>query len=511
MDAFATAVTAGEMIISYLDAYASYSDEARSLYHRFKWDIRVLKEISAYLERRQSQISQTQRLPEDSLLDETAQYLAVLIAKVPANFAKIQASGFWKRTINQSLWLARRKDLVDLEHELNEWTNRFDIRLLGLPPELKTIIPATSIAARDGVSAPIVLQSSLRMQQFAGLAAKAKQQQIALLRRDPPDDLLHDIEKMPGDLCKILQADARQAIITSRPFPPGISPGHNEFQRFMSDISELAAALHVLDSDAGVCLLKVEYFFYHIETRRFIFVQFPPCPIDDMITLEDMIEQTPYSGLLIKKRNWLPLDQRLRLAKNLAEGIFFLHTAGFVHKNITPSSILSLERSDMPPYSRFPYSVGDPYVMGFNLVRAENGSSLLEGAYKVQTSGPYHKGQGIAERNVQVFQHPDRLHPEESKIKRYIKNYDVYSLGVVLLQIGLWEPINTITRRLGEDFMMWPEDLCEICKELGLTMGSRYQRLVTWCLKLKSNSIIKDMEFVQEVLDPLEDMAKALA
>ena len=510
MDAFSTAVAAGDMIITYLDACASYSDEARSLYHRFKWDMRVLKEISSYFERRQAQVSHTQRMPEENLLDETARYLAVLISKVSASFAKIQAFGFWGRTLNQSLWLARRKELKDLEHELNEWTNRFDIRLLGLPPELKTIIPATHTTAKDRGSVPIALQSNMRMQEFAALAWKSKQQQIDLLRCDPPKGLLYELERNPDALCQALELDTQQVVITSRPFPPGINPGHIEFQRFMWDIGELAAALHVLDLDANVCFLKVEYFFYDMEKRRFVFVHHPPHPIDAVITLEEMIEHTSYSGTLSKHKTWVPLDQRLKLAKRLAEGVFFLHTAGFVHKNITPSSILSLQRSNLPPFLRFPYSLGDPYIMGFEMVRSENGLSVLEGAYNVQTAGHYYSEKNMSERSQQIFQHPDRLHLDEGNVKRYIKNYDVYSLGVVLLQVGLWEPINTIARRMDDDFEKWPENLCRISQELGLRTGTRYQRMVIWCLTLKGTSVVKDMEFMHEVLEPLEDMEKAL-
>ncbi|XXH03693.1 hypothetical protein Hte_010099 [Hypoxylon texense] len=444
MDIFGTAVTAGNMILTYLDAYASYSDDARSLYHRFKWDLRLLKEIIKYFEQRQSQSSDSRlSLEDEDILNETAEYLKVLISKASASSTKIQASGFLKRTINQGLWVSRRSDLKELEQELRQWTNRFDIRLLGLPPEVRNIIPAVPIATGDNIPTPLVVESNSRMQQFARLASEAKKQRIAELLRKPPDTLLHEIEEAP-DVPRTLCVESQQYILTSRPLPSGINTNSRAFKVFQSDLGELAAALHVLDSGADVCLLKVEYYFYSASAKKFLFVQIPPHPVDEVLTLEDMIERTPYSTMLVKHKTWLPLNQRLQLAKRLSEAVFFLHTAGFVHKNITPTSIISLGRSNVAASARFPYSIGNSYIMGFDMIRSQDGISALEGALNLVRRNRHQKDT-IARRNLQVFQHPDRLQLDKSKVKRYIKNYDVYSLGVILLQIGLWEPISTIT------------------------------------------------------------------
>ncbi|OTA61544.1 hypothetical protein K449DRAFT_395607 [Hypoxylon sp. EC38] len=507
MDAFATAVTAGNMILTYLDACASYSKEARSLYYRFKWDLRVLEEIITYFKERQSQITEIRTVSEDEkLLNETAEYLGSLISRVSASFAKIQASGLLRQAINQGLWVVRRRDLKELEQELNEWTNRFDVRLLGLPPEIKNIIPIRSTFTGEAASTTHMVESNSRMREFSSLAFKAKEQRISELLCNPPDQILRAIGDDPDFRSRIFRVGSQQLVLTSRHFLPNVAPGSKEFQRFMSDLGEFAAALHVLDQATDVSLLKVEYFFYEEYTGRFLFVHIPPYSVDEILTLDVMIEQTRYSYMLAEQKIWLPLNQRVRLAKRLAEAVFFLHTAGFVHKNITTSSIISLQRSNAPHYARFPLSIGDPYLVGFDIVRSESGASVLEKTYKSNL----HQNPSIAKRNMQVFQHPDRLYEEEIRMKRYIKNYDVYSLGVVLLQIGLWEPINTVTVRLDDDCAGWPERLLNISLELGLIAGIRYQRIVAWCLGLASSRIIRNAEFVEEVLDPLDDLVKAL-
>ena len=71
--------------------------------------------------------------------------------------------------------------------------------------------------------------------------------------------------------------------------------------------------------------------------------------------------------------------------------------------------------------------VDDSYLMGFDLTRGSEAITTKEGAVK-ESEEP---------RSVwdfDVFQHLDRLQGESSP--RYIKSYDVYSLGVLLLEGG---------------------------------------------------------------------------
>lgn len=55
-----------------------------------------------------------------------------------------------------------------------------------------------------------------------------------------------------------------------------------------------------------------------------------------MMTLEEMV-----SGDSFPEVDY-PLNERLKLAYKIAKAVFFLHTAGFLHKNITSSSVVAL-------------------------------------------------------------------------------------------------------------------------------------------------------------------------
>lgn len=107
------------------------------------------------------------------------------------------------------------------------------------------------------------------------------------------------------------------------------------------------------------------------------------------------------------------LDAKLQIAKLLARAVTSLHTANFVHKNIRPETIVVLE-DDLGEMST-------PYLVGFEQSRPHASHSGLFADMKWY-------------RNL--YRHPSRqgLRPQEY----YNMQHDIYSLGVCLLEIGLW-------------------------------------------------------------------------
>jgi len=107
------------------------------------------------------------------------------------------------------------------------------------------------------------------------------------------------------------------------------------------------------------------------------------------------------------------LDAKFHLAKSMARAVMSVHTASFVHKNIRPESIIVFEKAD--PQSLI------SFLIGFEQFRpAAAGTSLVGDMYW--------------ERNL--YRHPKRqgILPEDM----YVMQHDIYSLGVCLLEIGLW-------------------------------------------------------------------------
>jgi hypothetical protein len=114
------------------------------------------------------------------------------------------------------------------------------------------------------------------------------------------------------------------------------------------------------------------------------------------------------------------LDARFRLARSLARSIMAVHSADLVHKNVRPETIVVFEDSGDP----LPIS----YLVGFERFRPLGaGTSLI--------------GDMVWERNIYRFPKRQGVRPEES----YIMQHDIYSLGVCLLEIGIWTSFVTTT------------------------------------------------------------------
>ena len=107
------------------------------------------------------------------------------------------------------------------------------------------------------------------------------------------------------------------------------------------------------------------------------------------------------------------LDAKFCLARAMARGVASVHAAGFVHKNIRPETVLTLhENGDSTPTA---------FLVGFERFRAAKSRTTLTGDM-------------IWHRNL--YRHPMRQgrHPDE----RYQMQHDIHSLGVCLLELGLW-------------------------------------------------------------------------
>ncbi|KAL7903632.1 hypothetical protein HDV63DRAFT_131586 [Trichoderma sp. SZMC 28014] len=489
MDIFGTVITAGGLILEFVGACAAYSDDAKALKARFEWDLRALKTIQDYFNQRQADNANAQLSPGDvALLEQTADYLDSLVGKVHRSLHKLKRKGLLNDILNRGMWIARQSELKDMEREIHAWTQRFDVRVLGLPPELRAIIPANAEAGP-----PSVVKSSNRLRGFLDLTANIKQTRAKDMRLQDSDKLAKKIIGR-GSFCFLpLQEGDQQLVFASRKVSPEVIFGTPIFEQLEFDMGVLAAALNCLDPTTGIRLLKVESFFYHAETSQFIFTQVSPFSIVSTMTLENFIAGDPFPDT----QN--TLNERFKLALKLAESIFFLHTAGFVHKNVTSSSIVVLQRREP-----FLSPLEDFYLMGFDLIREVDGRTSDKKAARgvVEVQRPIWE--------YDIFQHPDRLLRERQQ--RYTKTHDVYSLGVVLLEIGYWEPLSEILPDLDDSSpSSWARELMEAASALGPRTGECYQRLVAWCLGLDGNGIVKEGEFLQHVLDPLDEMVNALS
>jgi Protein tyrosine and serine/threonine kinase len=119
--------------------------------------------------------------------------------------------------------------------------------------------------------------------------------------------------------------------------------------------------------------------------------------------------------LLLHKDKHPFLDEKVELSKQLANSVAFIHTANFVHKNIRPETILIFEQDGS--------TTGAAFLVGFEVFRMADGRSY---GYR-DTSW---------EKSVYHYPFQQGLSQEY-----YVMQHDIYTLGVCLLEIGLWESL----------------------------------------------------------------------
>ncbi|KAJ3560912.1 hypothetical protein NPX13_g9139 [Xylaria arbuscula] len=181
---------------------------------------------------------------------------------------------------------------------------------------------------------------------------------------------------------------------------------------------DLAQRLQLMDVRNG--LLKLAGF-YELTNNRYQLVF--PYP-------EGWANPRSFRDILLDQVNQpkppIPRNYRFALPRYLAEAVYQVHSQNLVHKCIRPESILLFEPiSTNGLQLRYPAIIGNPFLADWHYTRAIDEASCHE---------TYH------DWVMAMYQHPERQAPPGSEAEsRYHIGHDIYSLGVCLLEIGLWD------------------------------------------------------------------------
>lgn len=135
-----------------------------------------------------------------------------------------------------------------------------------------------------------------------------------------------------------------------------------------------------------------------------------------IFALPRQIVTSPSSLRTVLQRDSPSLDDKYRIAQSLTRGVAAVHCSDFVHKNIRPDTTLVFHETAGTSTKT--------YLVGFERSRpASAGTSLM--------------GDMAWERNL--YRHPARqgIRPEHA----YLMQYDIYNLGVCLLELGMWSSL----------------------------------------------------------------------
>ncbi|KAF5671116.1 hypothetical protein FDENT_11000 [Fusarium denticulatum] len=428
--------------------------------------------------------AQSQQIPltDKFLLNEICLALQPSLAQIHSTIVRRKMSG--------------KAEMQGISKDLLQWTERYHVRFGLLPVNLQTrlLTQVTDESLPGDVKA---LREAFRRltdrSRNTILDGLRKSEQMVTLRPGTPSSRM------------FATMNQKTVIVEFKQHNLAYSVGYmNDFEY---DVAALARLLS--GTDPLLCrTLKGEGYFYQPSRSAFGFIyQVPELAVipDDATrptTLLDLIATTrpapskPGGIELIPPKH--PLEQRFELARKITSAVMYVHVMQYVHKFIQTSNIVMFARNDPSTANteQFPKVLGEPFLCGFETSRYDRSASDY-GQYDVAW-------------DYDIYRHPKRqgLHPQS----RYTMNHDLYSLGVVLLELGLWRPLRVMgSRNPGSTSGSVKDHL----KKLAMTglpcmMGTKYRDVVLFCLDIDGDGQISNSTAVEEVLKKVEEMAIGL-
>ena len=161
------------------------------------------------------------------------------------------------------------------------------------------------------------------------------------------------------------------------------------------------------------------------------------------------------------------LTDRVSLAHKISTCVLYLHAVNWLHKGLRSDSVMFLSDDS---------SLDTPYVTGFEYARPDRDGETTMGGVEVND-------------HVMLYVHPNYQGSDAKGT--YRKTFDIYSLGIILLEIAYWKRIENI---LGIDMNdVTPAQLkgirgrllqpgSEYLAHLKANLGDRYYTAVKSCI-----------------------------
>jgi len=225
-------------------------------------------------------------------------------------------------------------------------------------------------------------------------------------------------------------------------------------------LESLAELLNSAEQRKNLHVLHCSGFYHDPKQYAYgLIYDFPQPPIESedelcVTTLQTLIKSD--TGAM-----HLPvLGDRFQLAHNLAESVLEFHKVAWLQKGISSFNIVIFHSG-----KELNTPVDRMYFMGFLNSRQNEEFAFTEGP----GNDPEHED----------FQHPEY---SEGRL-RFKPEFDYYSLGIVLLELGMWRPLSVLTKGWDDKSREFTNKLLEKrVPRLGPSMGTIYQDVVRVCL-----------------------------
>lgn len=196
----------------------------------------------------------------------------------------------------------------------------------------------------------------------------------------------------------------------------------------------------------------------------------------EILTLRDVFERRKTKPML---------GNRIELAAILASSLLEFHKVGWLQKELSSFNILFVFETG----TSWRNEIASPYFIGFSNSRPNKTDAFSEFMDRA------------TDIEKKKFQHPEYL-SNDGKM-RYRAEFDYYSLGLVLFELGLWEPLRNLFPG-GHDPNLGGKLIEMHGERLGQRMGGIYRDAASACLEEQIGNDADSMfAFEKHVLEPL--------
>ncbi|EDR04130.1 uncharacterized protein LACBIDRAFT_331007 [Laccaria bicolor S238N-H82] len=263
----------------------------------------------------------------------------------------------------------------------------------------------------------------------------------------------------------------QQVMVEWRSFGDSVTSVNDELLQRLQNLTRLLH--HTTPKPDEFRVLSSHGFLTEEQPARFAFIFQPPslsnCTLITKFpdSLNDLLSDD-------NPRRYRPSQtSRFLLARRLATSLLHLHSTDWLHKGIRSHNILLFGPGDRSSSLSISKLIEEPFIVGFGFARL---SSAYDATEPVDNDPIYAQ-----------YRHPDVQGEERES---FSKKYDVYSLGLILIEIAYWKPLRKLVsenRNASENLKRLKRDVLE-SGDLAHWMGDVYKRTVEVCLSSCSKS-----------------------
>ncbi|KAH8699369.1 hypothetical protein GQ44DRAFT_733237 [Phaeosphaeriaceae sp. PMI808] len=372
------------------------------------------------------------------------------------------------------------------QHAADRLINVKALSLSESPSDLKGIGGAASLVHdqfHDQIYQAMMIKARRVDESSQDISAKELEQvvvDIATLTFDsdePSANMSTDISRRVMAQYKPSAHDPQPTILEWITFP--LSLAEEDLDLLRERIALLCTLLRSAGHPYFPALPLCTGFFQQTRTSFALVYQLPPfaAPSQPPRSLYSLLPRNKYSVVAEKPsapsatNMVLPsLEQRYELAAALADAVLSLLSVDWMHKTITSRNVVLYHSRDVS-VGRVDFA--SPQLLGFGLARRERPG---ERTIDLRDGGlsPW-----------RFWQHPEPRSAGEQH-RRFEQRFDIFSLGVVLFEIGMWQDAHyyssseSVSGSVAGEFR---RRLLHVCaREMAHRMGETYKSAVMACL-----------------------------